>query len=488
MGNASSLASAPPDTKYSVFSEEKKAIRRLAQTLDSKSPIDQGTLALSFEYILARYIFQSSADTTGSESPEGRLSQLLYADKYLQTKAVLAFSAIGAATEASGQQTLSLSLYQFVVATCKQAIAGFWQLPLLPADGLDAETEWLARKCLVESKQAIERINGVATDTMSFLVDDSADRDWQMVAEGWVEDTKAAGKVSADAWQIWWQSSPIFRELLNTALSSAIYGECDREIIRGTSLLLAHRPEMWPRGFISDDGNRRSFLLCPTVAWTLGRELPRRSQASWKCVYSSREHGRSWSTFQNRIERQGAILVLIRETRRPESTTEARVFGAYFDSDIDRHPGWTGNSLNFLFVHTSDQHDMLGGLEIYRSSGFNDHFQYFNCGTKTLPNGLGAGGQMEHFGLWIDSGFVRGSSDPAATFESPRLSSQRDFEIDAIEAWLVRPTERLDEGAGGAQKSVMETNSEAAALLELANRKMYSKTVPDQDVDREQAL
>ncbi|KAJ1643003.1 hypothetical protein J3B02_002243 [Coemansia erecta] len=492
MGNTSSLVSEAKFKQLSI--DNKKAIQRLAQEFDNSRPAadQKGNSNLPFENILSRYIFTNNNDSAdiagaGAETPENRLSHLLYADRHAQTKSVLSLWAASGTQEIKEKQQ-PFSLYQFVLATCRQAIAGFWQLSA--ADKLDVEAEWLARKCLLESKQAVKRINGVATDTESFLADDVGE-DWQRVARKWLRDAETAGYVSDDAWLIWWGNSSMFRELLNMALSSVIDRTFYREIIRGTRLLMAQRPEITkPRDYISsfssNDCQSSTFLLCPTTAWVLGRELPKQSQISWQCVYSSRADGRSWSTFQNRIERKGAILVLIRETRRSETVAEPRVFGAYFDYDIEREPGWAGNSLNFLFTCSRDREDMLDGLEIFRSSGFNDHFQYFNYGTKTLPNGLGAGGQLGHFGLWIDSGFVTGSSDAAATFESRQLSSLRDFEIDAIEAWLVRPTERLDEDdTAGAQKSAMETNPEAAALLELANRKMYSKTVPDQDVDRE---
>ncbi|KAJ1828896.1 hypothetical protein LPJ70_007163, partial [Coemansia sp. RSA 2708] len=126
------------------------------------------------------------------------------------------------------------------------------------------------------------------------------------------------------------------------------------------------------------------------------------------------------------------------------------------------------------------------GPVVYRTTGFNDHYQYFNYATKMLPNGFGVGGQLEHFGLWIDSGFTNGHSNAAATFDSQPLSTHTEFTIDAIEAWLVRPTQRLDsDDEEGAQKSAVESNPEAAAMLEMANRTMYSKQLPLPTADME---
>jgi hypothetical protein len=48
--------------------------------------------------------------------------------------------------------------------------------------------------------------------------------------------------------------------------------------------------------------------------------------------------------------------------------------------------------------------------------------QYFNIKQKTMPNGLGMGGQLEYFGFWIDSefGLVR-TAPSCTTFYSPQV-------------------------------------------------------------------
>ncbi|KAJ1725864.1 TLD domain-containing protein 1, partial [Coemansia biformis] len=125
-----------------------------------------------------------------------------------------------------------------------------------------------------------------------------------------------------------------------------------------------------------------------------------------------------------------------------------------------------------------------GSLAVYRASGLNDHYQYFNYATKSLPNGLGVGGQLGHFGLWLDSNFTTGCSNPAATFASQRLSAEDEFAIDTVEAWLVQPSRNPDsDDDGRPSKSVVEANPDAAALLEMANRTMYSRALPTSKTD-----
>jgi hypothetical protein len=42
--------------------------------------------------------------------------------------------------------------------------------------------------------------------------------------------------------------------------------------------------------------------------------------------------------------------------------------------------------------------------------------QWCGIGFTQLPNGIGFGGQVGHYGLWLDSTMDHGMSRPAATF------------------------------------------------------------------------
>ena len=57
--------------------------------------------------------------------------------------------------------------------------------------------------------------------------------------------------------------------------------------------------------------------------------------------------------------------------------------------------------------------------------GYKYPLQYFNLKQKTMPNGLGQGGQLEYFGYWLDSQFgVVRTSPSCSTFHSPQLGVQ----------------------------------------------------------------
>ena len=59
------------------------------------------------------------------------------------------------------------------------------------------------------------------------------------------------------------------------------------------------------------------------------------------------------------------------------------------------------------------------------------------------------GGQLEYFGMWLDSEYGKGHSKgkpTCTTFSSPQLSASEQFEIDELEAWGIGPEPCDDSG------------------------------------------
>ncbi|KAF9941941.1 hypothetical protein BGZ67_003512 [Mortierella alpina] len=174
-----------------------------------------------------------------------------------------------------------------------------------------------------------------------------------------------------------------------------------------------------------------------------------------RLLFSSRTSGASFSTLLQRITYQGPTLVVMKDE-------DGYIFGAYADQDWELGPKFYGTDRSFLFT-------IRPQFRIYRPSKLNSNYQYLDSGTKTLPNGMGFGGQLRYFGLWLASDFQTGQSaaEPlCSTFQSPRLSKQQNFRLDEME-------ERDEEP----KHSAMDAHPDAVALLEMANRKMYSKDV-----------
>jgi len=170
------------------------------------------------------------------------------------------------------------------------------------------------------------------------------------------------------------------------------------------------------------DNIQSSQLLSVEDVWFLDVHLsPEYRPSSWKLIFSSAQHGNNWTLFQSNVLERGATLLIIRE-----KGAEGRVFGGFASCEWCIKPKFYGNSDSFLF-------QLQPYLQLFKSSGINQNYQYFNHGAQTFPNGLGFGGQIDYFGLWLDSSFIRGNSKAAphsTTFGNTQLSTNETFEID----------------------------------------------------------
>ncbi|KAJ2080529.1 TLD domain-containing protein 1 [Coemansia sp. RSA 988] len=500
-GSLSGLSRQLPEGTRKLTFEEKQGLEAF---LTLHNTPDKGC---TFNTYLLQYL--TATATTGkskSNSPARRLGGLLSDDKLVQADSLFALARLDTDEDTVG------TVRRFVESICVSGLAQFWSGLVTGSEttlsvGLDG---WVVDWVLVQAKDALERIYNPSNPRMQYnslgltMLGDGDEQDEhssQQHKSKWQADAERVGGVGIEAWRAWWSGNDIFRELTCMALRNALSIQNaattlprDFVVIRGVAEANLTCPRLPPEictsqwlSFSNNAVGTNTFatdLLTPSIGWTLTRELPAESRKQWERVYSSRHNGLSWNTFLKAVERCGSLILLIRE-RAEKKVQPAIVLGAYIDSELERGPSWHGTSQNFLFSVCDGGHGQTPlGMTVYRTSGFNDHYQYLNYSTKTLPNGLGVGGQMGHFGLWIDSGFTRGGSNTAATFSSPQLSTCDEFSIDMVEAWLVRPSQRLDsDGTGGVQKSVVEANPEAAAILEMANRPMHSTNLPQHRVE-----
>ncbi|KAL1923114.1 uncharacterized protein VTP21DRAFT_9490 [Calcarisporiella thermophila] len=215
-----------------------------------------------------------------------------------------------------------------------------------------------------------------------------------------------------------------------------------------------------------------SEIITPYDYFLLVAYLPpncRQVNFPHQLLFSSRRDGASFTAFTNAIIDAGSTLLVVKDKN-------GKVFGGFADADWEQRPNFYGNQKNFLFT--------LDPLRLYRTSSYNTNFQYLNFGAQTLPNGLGMGGQLDYFGLWIASDFLHGHSKAGplcSTYNSPCLATNQDFLVDDVEVWLVRPTDKdPTQMARKVKRSILDSNPEAMEILEMAtNRKMYSKDVRD---------
>ena len=104
-----------------------------------------------------------------------------------------------------------------------------------------------------------------------------------------------------------------------------------------------------------------------------------------------------------------------------------------------------GDASSFVF-------SLRPAVSVYRATGHNQNFVWCGAGftSERFPNGIGFGGQVGHFSVFLDGDFEGGHSrDGAATYGSPNLSGQTtNFNVDAVEAWGVGPTPDEDDDEG----------------------------------------
>jgi len=206
-----------------------------------------------------------------------------------------------------------------------------------------------------------------------------------------------------------------------------------------------------------------SQLLDKHSVGALDSQFSLQQRGQWALLFSSKVHGGSFSTMRKNIQNTGATLIVIKDK-------DGYVFGGFASMPWTKCPDFYGTDSSFLFT-------LQPQLQVFHPRGQNQNFQYFNYGMEQLPNGLGMGGQMDYFGLFIsdkyDSGHCKGHPR-SSTFHNLVLSKQQDFRVDEMEVWRIGPLPESDEDEGG-KGSILDGRKEDKALLEMAGIKMKSE-------------
>ena len=209
-----------------------------------------------------------------------------------------------------------------------------------------------------------------------------------------------------------------------------------------------------------------SLSVCEAVF--LNTHLPHQLRQVWRPLFNTSTHGESFSKFAGSITKQGPTLIIVCDENN-------RKFGGFATDSWRTSPKFYGKSESFLF-HLHPE------MNIYDSTPFNQNYQYFNLKQKTMPNGLGMGGQLEYFGFWIDNEFgVVKTSPSCSTYHSPQLS-QLEGKIKSLEVFGVGELSDDDLDAG---PSVLDLDPEAQAVLEMMGKTFHSKVIREVDEDQE---
>ncbi|KAI9298900.1 TLD-domain-containing protein [Neoconidiobolus thromboides FSU 785] len=196
------------------------------------------------------------------------------------------------------------------------------------------------------------------------------------------------------------------------------------------------------------------------------------NKEEWKIKYDSKKDGKSWNRFKKELVECEQSIIIIYEKK------SNYCFGGFTDNSWkkDGHFSGTGNEALFSIIPK---------LGWYSTTNYNKNFKYFMDQSQTLVNGLGFGGQLNYFGLFLETNFNNGHSKAhpnCSTFNSPQLSKNEEFEIEHVQILCLKQIE--NEEGGSNQKSILD-NNEAAAFLEMANHKIYSKDLREEKLDIE---
>lgn len=181
-----------------------------------------------------------------------------------------------------------------------------------------------------------------------------------------------------------------------------------------------------PRLLCSENVHSSMLLLRKEYAWHIGGALSPHELEEWKLLYHSAMNGLSFNTFLGSISNDEGSAVLIIKDK------EGHIYGGYASQPWERHGDFYGDMKSFLF-------QLYPKLAIYRPTGANSNLQWCaaNFSSESIPNGIGFGGRVNHFGLFLSASFDKGHTFTNTTFGNPCLSKTSQIYPEVIECWGV---------------------------------------------------
>ncbi|GAV70521.1 TLD domain-containing protein, partial [Cephalotus follicularis] len=169
----------------------------------------------------------------------------------------------------------------------------------------------------------------------------------------------------------------------------------------------------------------KMLLLRREYAWHIGGALSQQELEEWRLLYHSAFNGLSFNTFLGCISNGEGPKVLIIKDR------EGYIYGGYASQPWERHGDFYGNMKSFLF-------QLYPKASIFKPTGASANIQWASFFLfSSIPNGIGFGGSVNHFGLFISAGFDHGHTYACTTFGNPCLSKANQIYPEVIECWVV---------------------------------------------------
>ncbi|XP_018009861.1 MTOR-associated protein MEAK7 [Hyalella azteca] len=307
-------------------------------------------------------------------------------------------------------------------------------------------------------------------------------------------DADSSGRVARE-----WLNSLLFADALNkktvtmalpsTALSqagverwlqghAAVYGVVQVTVMRSLVLpALTSPPSLFPDIIATKEMH---VGLSAADILLLNTALPQQLRCQWRLLFCNHTHGDSFSILMKQIVGKGPTLVVVEDE-------EGNKFGGFASASWEVRPQFHGTAESFLF-------SINPYAGIYRSTGYNTNYQYLNfLENNTMPNGLGFGGRVELFGLFLSYDFGECSVAPSCTtFSSPALCLNATPHIRRLTVWGVgeEPKDSDDDDDDDdkqktKKRSALDRNPEARAMLDMIGRTRASEGLREPEPEPE---
>ncbi|XAR64752.1 hypothetical protein NMG60_11008565 [Bertholletia excelsa] len=198
------------------------------------------------------------------------------------------------------------------------------------------------------------------------------------------------------------------------------------------------------------------LLLKKEYAWHIGGVLSQQEMDEWKLLYHSSFNGLSFNTFLGNILNDEGPTVLIVKDK------EGYIYGGYASLPWERHADFYGDMKSFLF-------QLYPRASIFKPTGANNNIQWcaVNFSSESIPNGIGFGGRVNHFGLFLSANFDRGHTFECTTFGSPCLSKTSQIYPEIIECWGIMPKKTQETKQEAVKGTILERFKEDRRMLNM---------------------
>ncbi|KAL3586626.1 hypothetical protein D5086_013493 [Populus alba] len=209
-----------------------------------------------------------------------------------------------------------------------------------------------------------------------------------------------------------------------------------------------------------DNINPDLILLREEYAWHIGGALPHHELVEWKLLYHSAINGMSFNTFLGSTSNgEGPTILIIKDK-------DGYIYGGYASQPWERHGDFYGDLKSFLF-------QLYPKASIFKPTGANNNVQWCaaNFSSESIPNGIGFGGRVNHFGLFLSASFDVGQTFTCTTFGSPCLSKTNRIFPEVIECWGIVQNEAQQEKLDAAKGEISAISLSMEALSHASDRK-----------------